>query len=499
MLCLNKNQIMQKSKMLIYLVFIFVLTSCSTLPNDSTKPQKNVIFILSSSLSTNYLSFYNKEAHTNENIDLFFKNGIVYKSHFTNSRWPFQSIVSLNTGKMPNEHQVLLNKYHNQVLYSDSFEKDKISEKLMSEYFKESGYSTLFVGGVPHGAIFSKGIGYSRGVDKFIVKSVEDQSDIDEIISFIEKSEKPFFLNINSVLTHFPYFFLKKNLVSKSNYKGVLPKNYEEFELLIEICFKKLDVKKCPIKFERYSAEFHQKYELSTNEYKLLIYLLHDRNKNDLIYFDKVYRDAVAYLDSLLGRLFKYLNESGLKNNTIVVLTSDVGQTITEGVQSIDGRNEFLYGYSTYNEEVLKVPFLVYLPEREVIGAGLKEETNYTQSTSVLPLILNSVEINNEFNEEKGNSFYSEYSKRRDEVFGLSYRPHKGLETYMISSDYIIIQEENRSFYYDRKKRFIEDFNVNRHSEMESYFKKLKIFSSSFSDEFLNKLKKYNRSYRKNE
>jgi hypothetical protein len=126
---------------------------------------------------------------------------------------------------------------------------------------------------------------------------------------FIEKSEKPFFLNINSVLTHFPYFFLKKNLVSKSNYKGVLPKNYEEFELLIEICFKKLDVKKCPIKFERYSAEFHQKYELSTNEYKLLIYLLHDRNKNDLIYFDKVYRDAVAYLDSLLGRLFKYLND----------------------------------------------------------------------------------------------------------------------------------------------------------------------------------------------
>jgi arylsulfatase A-like enzyme len=66
------------------------------------------------------------------------------------------------------------------------------------------------------------------------------------------------------------------------------------------------------------------------------------------------YDDAVAYLDHELGTLLDRLAELGLRDSTVVVLTSDHGESLGDG-----GR--FLHGMSL-NEELVRIPLMISLP-----------------------------------------------------------------------------------------------------------------------------------------
>ncbi len=66
------------------------------------------------------------------------------------------------------------------------------------------------------------------------------------------------------------------------------------------------------------------------------------------------YSGEVAYTDSQLGNLFKYIKNSGLMKNTAIVLTGDHGEALGD-------HGEPEHGYFAYNETI-HIPLIIYDP-----------------------------------------------------------------------------------------------------------------------------------------
>ncbi len=100
----------------------------------------------------------------------------------------------------------------------------------------------------------------------------------------------------------------------------------------------------------------------SENEYKKLPqYLidhldLKDPGKYDMEKVDRqrrLYYDLAAYCDAQIGRLVKYLDDSGLRNNTLVIFSSDHGTTL------------FDHGFKnkhTFYDSSWRVPLIMSMP-----------------------------------------------------------------------------------------------------------------------------------------
>ncbi len=72
------------------------------------------------------------------------------------------------------------------------------------------------------------------------------------------------------------------------------------------------------------------------------------------IYAKDPYSGEVAFVDAQIGRLLETLDKRGLRDDTIVVLTSDHGEAFGE-------KEEFFHGFFAY-DNVLRVPLIVAYP-----------------------------------------------------------------------------------------------------------------------------------------
>ena len=89
------------------------------------------------------------------------------------------------------------------------------------------------------------------------------------------------------------------------------------------------------------------------------------------------YDNALHYTDKQIGILLDYLDERGLLNNTIIILTSDHGESLNERPQGI------MHGFGVYEEEI-KVPLIFSIP-----GEKHKEIDEKVRLIDVIPTILN--------------------------------------------------------------------------------------------------------------
>jgi len=86
----------------------------------------------------------------------------------------------------------------------------------------------------------------------------------------------------------------------------------------------------------------------------------------DLSELTDAYDSCIHYLDQQLGRLLEGLAERGLLDNTLVVVTSDHGETIGEhGSDLLGHENNMFY-------DVLQIPLVFHLPG--TVRAGLRDD-----------------------------------------------------------------------------------------------------------------------------
>jgi len=142
---------------------------------------------------------------------------------------------------------------------------------------------------------YSEGQGWQR-----------DQKNTTDLIHFIESTEQPFFAFMFFESAHANYYFPEEDIIA-SDY-------LEDFNYLT------VDVE----------AEI-------------------DRIKNR-------YRNSVHHLDRQLARVYQVLEQQGLLDNTVVVVTGDHGEEFME-----NGR----WGHnSTFSQQQIRVPLILHVPGR---------------------------------------------------------------------------------------------------------------------------------------
>jgi len=201
---------------------------------------------------------------------------------------------------------------------------------------------------------------------------------IHSILKRESTSNSPFFIFSNYNCMHHPYF---------------PPKELRERELEFNHTYK--DVKK--YNQLAHPAAFLQEFRDSEPSEKFLSAI------------QTLYRGEAVSLNNHLTSLIECLEEFGLRNNTLLIITSDHGENLGE----IDYRGERRVGhFESVSDHLLNVPFLVIHPQLS------QEQINKTASLKNIFKLVQRVASNSTLT----NDFISENIVVEDEV-GISEHP----------------------------------------------------------------------------
>lgn len=126
-----------------------------------------------------------------------------------------------------------------------------------------------------------------------------------------------------------------------------------------------------------HGQEFPPDYQAPFTPYgDKMNYLLLTKNTDPTPYMNR-YKNAVHYIDHLIGNLFDELKKRGLDKNTIIVLTGDHGQEVNDTRNNFWGHNSNFAKYQTH------VPLLVWWP-----GKQGGEKAYRTSHYDIVPALL---------------------------------------------------------------------------------------------------------------
>jgi len=334
----------------------------------------NIVIIIMDSVRIKNLSLFGYEKETDKNLKRIVREGILFKKHFSCSNFTFPSLISLLSGKYPNNHGLV----HQFPYYTpEEFAKFKKNKFWFPSYLKQKGYSTIGIGWP--GPWLKKGFDYYKEKEtsekKEKLKKILNKSFMKKIllslpswayklgkkifktrasvdfpyahetinlaISKIKGIKKPFFLFIHFQDTHIPFKTTKNPKISKKNYEkileGIRDKSQREY------------VKK------RFTD--------------IGLYSITDiKNKYDL---------AIKNVDGQIGRFVNFLQKERLWENTIFVVLSDHGLSLNEN-------NIYLSSAGLYNETI-RSPLIMKIPG---IKGGIKGKEELVQNIDIVPTIL---------------------------------------------------------------------------------------------------------------
>lgn len=308
----------------------------------------NIVFILADDLGYGDLGCYGHPYAKTPALDRLAKEGTRFAQFYVTGVTCNPSRTGLMTGVFPARFQ----KYAADYGFGDRI--------TITELLKKKGYRTGHFGKWHIGPNDQNGI-YGIDTVKVIGKSKNKEAGRDddlfsEAITFIkENSKSPFYINIWGHATHFPV-----------NTSQVL---VEEFENVV-------------VDREDFSQTMQHKFdECLQIDGKL------DQSM-------KQYLGDVLQIDRNVGRVLKVLDELGLRNNTIVVFSSDHGPApivvANKGVREFSKNmlgyaGEFRGGKHQQYEGGTRVPFIVRWPGK--IKSGVVDATNICSFIDWLPTL----------------------------------------------------------------------------------------------------------------
>jgi arylsulfatase A-like enzyme len=298
---------------------------------DPSSP--NVILICIDTLRADRMSLYGYSEKTTPRLDQLARRGTVFEQCISASNWTKPSVASLLTSVEPTVHGVIANE-------------SRVPEGILTaaEIFLESGYQTMgVVANHQLNSLFGFGQGFQVYFDPqqtgmnyitLLARSpfrpflervgnrmpafrgsyvgVEAEDVTDQGIELIKASHTPFFLYLHYMDPHSPYN-------PPAEYDAVFnpeQKRIYSFEMLQK------DPSSVPVQGFR---ELEQRY-----------------------------LGEILYTDAMLGRLFDYLEASGLLNQTVIALTADHGEAFYD-------HQDYGHGHSLYEEQI-HIPLILWGP-----------------------------------------------------------------------------------------------------------------------------------------
>lgn len=335
------------------------LLSCSSLDKDTTHQPPNVVFIVVDDLRTALGAMGDSKAIT-PNLDKLAKQGVLFNRAYANIPVCGASRASMMTSVYPHKTRF--------VDYLANAEREVPQAVTMPEFFKNSGYYTVSNGKVFHnlndsnekswsepawepkvkGATWysedskqyikptarfgDKGPWYESAdkPDNFYYDAQVKQKSIEDL-KRLAKTDQPFFLATGFRRPHLPFN---------------APQKY--FDLYKNTHFTPSPLREKPLNAPDMligSGEIHV-YHFKNIEYN-----------SDAFHRQSLlgYYAAVSFIDQQVGDLMSTLDDLGIRDNTIVVFTSDHGFNL--GEHNFWGKHNML-------NTALHIPLIVAAPDK---------------------------------------------------------------------------------------------------------------------------------------
>ena len=293
---------------------------------------KNVILVSIDTLRADHLGFMGYERDTSPNLDRLAAAGVAFTNCYSQAPWTGPSHFSMLTGTYPGTNGGTAPLQQVPRWWNDAL-------PTMAGILRTSGYRTVaFTGKGPISAEF----GFAEGFEAYGETNLTNGTDIDAIVDkarrwITRNRDRTFFLFLHTYEVHAPY-------------RG------DRF--LIE--------------------DSRRDFELSKRDKS---HVLEPGTVVDL------YDGDIHRMDQALARLFVTLRERGLDENTLIVITSDHGEELTEG--HARGLSIVTHGHTLY-DELLHIPLILVGFEQPTAGARVATQV---RSIDILPTLLDQLNL----------------------------------------------------------------------------------------------------------
>ena len=346
------------------------------------KEQKhpNIILIVIDALRARNLGCYGGLPMASPNIDKLAGEGIQFTNCFSCWNTTDQSLTSIFSGRYPRTHGIV--HHGDKVTAEDMTTFGKSNTKLLAELLHEKGFQTFAVDWM--GRWFKRGFdfyGYERNKNiwkKFIY------------YAFTLPLMHLRYMAANISLLRI-YSKIRKSSLSSiwKGFKGV----WNTFRFTFELA---------RVQDADYVTRFARKVIGDTAESPFFLFLHYwdthtpyhcpkkyvKRDKSRKSKVEKIaskYQGAVSYVDKCLGDLIAALKDHHILEDTLIIVTSDHGESLTEHDMFFDHHG--LYEVTTH------VPLILFNPR---LFSEPKKIQGLIQHIDLVPTLLDYMEIDNE-------------------------------------------------------------------------------------------------------
>ena len=308
-------------------------------------PHTNVVLLVSDALGAEHLGCYGYHHPTSPNIDRLAAEGTLYEHYFCAGLPTQPSFTTLLTGQHPIEHGV--------VSHGGSHDL-AANQPMLPMAFLKSGYATCALDNLMRERLWF-GRGFEYVIDpsqrRILSLGVTCEELNHRAIPWIHQhKDEPFFLFIHYWDTHTPY-------APPEKYRGLF---YEGDP--VDPSNRSLDnFWKHP--FGKLARETWLKTARGV--------------ATDSAYVTALYDQEIRHVDDGIGALVQAIDDAGLRENTLVAITGDHGESMTE--------HGIFYEHHGLYEQVLHIPLILRMPGR--VNSGLRR-SEMLQHHDLAPTLL---------------------------------------------------------------------------------------------------------------
>jgi arylsulfatase A-like enzyme len=303
----------------------------------------NLLLLGIDSLRRDHMSAYGYHRLTTPHIDRFSREGVLFEQHFSPSIPTTPGYASMLTGM-------------------DCFGTDVVALRhsgglgghvtTLAEVLEREGYNTTCIGftGNPSSRGFQKYLNYEGWGPDESGRSPKAENLNRAAIPELKRlagEEKPFFLFLRHMDPHSPY---------------LPPKPFERMFY---------DGNECDP--DNHSLDALYEFKPFVDYFRSWF----PEGCTDSEYIDAQYDGAIAYMDAAIQTIFTSLAKLGIEEETLVVVTSDHGETLNE--------HDCYYDHHGLYETNLRIPLILRFPGKLPAGKRVK---SMTQIKDVMPTIL---------------------------------------------------------------------------------------------------------------
>jgi len=316
-------------------------------------PHPHVILISLDTLRADHLGTYGYARDTSPVLDAFASEAMVFEEAFAPANWTLPSHASLFTGVSPAKHGA-----GHASVYTPLAQD---GPPTIAELLRDSGYWTI---GFTAGGLMGRSNGLDRGFQWWTERTRANlHTTLPGFFDAIGTAPtKPLFLLLHTYDIHGPYAYLPNAAEIRVGPRAGASQQAADTACEGSACRDR-------------DAEWKRIRAIKHEEYQRL-----DRFEG-LGQAVDAYDRGIRFVDSQLGALFDRLRETGIYDRSIIVITSDHGESLYDHSLYLG------HSYSLYDEEI-HVPLLVRLP-----GGSPGRSDQLVQLMDVLPLILEAAGV----------------------------------------------------------------------------------------------------------